>query len=213
MPTEIVAETCPAPECNLTPRDVKQFVKELKAYHARFKSAFRRPEQFERAEVYLNGLLGDTPRKTIEPIALALGENVRNLQHFIGQSHWTTESAVQIHQRLMAETLGEEDGVVLIDESGVVKQGDDSVGVAHQYCGSVGKVANSQVGVYLGYVSRKGYTLAEGRLFLPEDWFDDEHGTTWGRPTKVPTKMVVSMVDIGEVGLANGHSTNVESRE
>ena len=48
---------------------------------------------------------------------------------------------------------------------------------------------------------------------LVADWFDDEHGTTWGRPTKVPTKMVVSMVDIGEVGLANGHSTNVESRE
>jgi SRSO17 transposase len=168
MPTEIVAETCPAPECNLTPRDVKQFVKELKAYHARFKAAFRRPEQFKRAAVYLTGLLGDAPRKTIEPMALALGENVRNLQHFIGQSHWGTEPAVQIHQALMADTLGEEDGVALIDESGVVKQGDDSVGVAPQYCGSVGKVANSQVGVYLGYVSRKGYTLADSRLFLPE---------------------------------------------
>jgi len=175
MPTEIVAETCPAPECNLTPRDVKKFMKELRAYHARFKSAFRRPEQLKRAGVYLNGLLGDTPRKTIEPIALALGENVRNLQHFIGQSQWTLEPVVQIHQGLIADTLGEEDGVALIDESGVVKQGDDSVGVAYQYCGSVGKVANSQVGVYLGYVSRKGYTLAEGRLFLPEDWFDDEH--------------------------------------
>ncbi len=175
MPTEIVAETCPAPECNLTPRDVKRFVKELKAYHALFQPAFRRPEQFARAEIYLKGLLGDTPRKTIEPMALALGENVRNLQHFIGQSQWTTELAVQIHQGLIAETLGEEDGVALIDESGVVKQGDDSVGVAHQYCGSVGKVANSQVGVYLGYASRKGYTLAEGRLFLPEDWFDQEH--------------------------------------
>jgi SRSO17 transposase len=175
MPTEIVAETCPAPECNLTPRDVKQFVKELKAYHARFKAAFRRPEQFKRAAVYLTGLLGDAPRKTIEPMALALGENVRNLQHFIGQSHWGTEPAVQIHQALMADTLGEEDGVALIDESGVVKQGDDSVGVAPQYCGSVGKVANSQVGVYLGYVSRKGYTLADSRLFLPEAWFDDDH--------------------------------------
>ena len=86
MPTEIVAETCPAPECNLTPRDVKQFVKELKAYHARFKAAFRRPEQFKRAAIYLKGLLGDAPRKTIEPMALALGENVRDLQHFIGQS-------------------------------------------------------------------------------------------------------------------------------
>jgi SRSO17 transposase len=57
----------------------------------------------------------------------------------------------------------------------VVKQGDDSVGVAAQYCGSVGKVANCQVGVYLGYVSRKGYTLADARLFVPEQWFDADH--------------------------------------
>ena len=75
----------------------------------------------------------------------------------------------------MAETLGEADGVAIIDESGVVKQGDDSVGVAAQYCGSVGKVANSQVGVYLGYASRKGYSLIEGQLFMPEAWLDDEH--------------------------------------
>ena len=65
--------------------------------------------------------------------------------------------------------------MALIDESGVVKQGDDSVGVAAQYCGSVGKVANSQVGVYLGYASRKGYSLIEGQLFMPEAWFDDDH--------------------------------------
>ncbi len=65
-----------------------------------------------------------------------------------------------IHQRLIAETLGEVDGVMLIDESGVVKQGQHSVGVAPQYCGSVGKVANSQMGVHLGYVSRCGYSLA-----------------------------------------------------
>jgi SRSO17 transposase len=175
MPAEIVAETYPAPECNLTPRDVKQIVKELKAYHARFKAAFRRPEQFQHAAIYLNGLLGDAPRKTIEPMALAQSENVRDLQHFIGQSPWGTEPAVQIHQTLIADTLDEEDGVALIDESGVLKQGADSVGVAPQYCGSVGKVANSQVGVYLGYVSQQGYTLTDSRLFLPESWFDDDH--------------------------------------
>ena len=91
----------------------------------------------------------------------------------------------------MAATLGEEDGVALIDESGVVKQGDDSVGVAHQYCGSVGKVANSQVGVYLGYVSRKGYTLADSRLFLPEAWFDEDHADRrkqCGVPEDVPVQ-------------------------
>jgi SRSO17 transposase len=82
---------------------------------------------------------------------------------------------LEVHQRLVAETLGEADGVALIDESGVVKQGNCSVGVAAQYCGSVGKIANSQNGVYLGYASRKGYSLIEGQLFMPESWFDEKH--------------------------------------
>ena len=74
-----------------------------------------------------------------------------------------------------ANGLGEADGVMLIDESGVVKQGQDSVGVAAQYCGSVGKVANGQVGVHLGYVSRQGYTLLDSHLFMPAEWFDETH--------------------------------------
>src|SRR5664279_5003961 len=144
-------------------------------YIEMFEPALQRVEQLERSKVYLRGLLGDAMRKNIEQMALGLGENVRNLQYFVGQSPWKTEPVIAIHQRLVAETLGEADGVVLIDESGVVKQGDCSVGVAAQYCGSVGKIANSQNGVYLGYVSRKGYSLIEGRLFMPEDWFDEAH--------------------------------------
>jgi SRSO17 transposase len=81
----------PGTGCNLTRRDVKQFVKELKAYRAWSTAAFRRPEQFKHAAVYLKGLLGDAPHKTIEPMALALRENVRDLQHFIGQSPWSME--------------------------------------------------------------------------------------------------------------------------
>lgn len=103
------------------------------------------------------------------------GLNVRDLQHFIGQSSWQTAAVRGIHRRLLSQTLGAADGVVLIDESGVVKQGDDSVGVAAQYCGAVGKVANAQVGVYLGYGSRRGYSIVNGRLFVPEVWFDPTH--------------------------------------
>jgi SRSO17 transposase len=173
MSTQIIAETCPPPECNLSPKDVEQFVEELKDYHEQLAPAFRRPEQVRWSEVYLRGLLGDSARKTIERIALDWGVNVRDLQHFIGQSRWDQEPLVAIHQRLVGETLGEANGVALIDESGVVKQGDDSVGVARQYCGSVGKVANSQVGVYLGYVSSKGYSAIDSRPFMPEVWFTD----------------------------------------
>lgn len=175
MPTGIVTETCPAPECNLTEQDIECFLDEMKEYIDLFEPAFQRIEQLKWSKVYLRGLLGDAMRKNTERIALELEEQVRSLQHFIGQSPWKAEPVIEIHQRLVAETLGEVDGVALVDESGMVKQGADSVGVGAQYCGSVGKVANSQVGVYLGYASRKGYSLVEGQLFMPETWFDEEH--------------------------------------
>jgi SRSO17 transposase len=180
MPNGIVTEhqsieTCPAPECNLSDQDVEQFVEELDRYAKLFEPAFRRREQWMWGQVYLKGLLGDTQRKTAERMALELGENVRDIQHFVGQSPWQKEPAVIIHQGLIANSLGEADGVMLIDESGVVKQGQDSVGVAAQYCGSVGKVANCQVGVHLGYVSRQGYSLVDSQLFVPDEWFDEAH--------------------------------------
>lgn len=191
MPTEIVTETCPTPECNLTEQDIEQFAEEMAEYIELFAPAFRRAEQLEWSKTYLRGLLGDTPRKNVEQMALDWGDKTRSMQHFIGQSPWKAEPVIAVHQGLVAETLGEMDGVALIDESGVVKQGDDSVGVGAQYCGSVGKVANSQVGVYLGYASRKGYSLIEGQLFLPEKWFAEEMAgkrTTCGVPDELRFK-------------------------
>ena len=171
----IQVETCPAPECNLSTKDVKLFLNESKKYMKLFKPAFQRVEQIKKSMTYLHGLLGNTTRKNVEQMALGQKEKVRSLQYFVGQSQWETEPVIAIHQGLIGETLGEEDGVALIDESSVVKQGAESVGVAAQYCGSVGKIANGQVGVYLGYASRKGYSLIEGQLFMPEKWLEEEH--------------------------------------
>jgi SRSO17 transposase len=84
---------------------------ELEAYHRQFAAAFRRSEQADWSKAYLKGLLGDTSRKTAEQMALEMGKNVRTMQHFLGQSPWPTEPALAVHQALMAETLGEEDGV------------------------------------------------------------------------------------------------------
>jgi len=168
-------QTCPAPESNLSKKDVVQFSKELMQYMKLFRPAFERVEQMKRSQVYVRGLLGNAARKNVEQMALGLGEKVRSLQYFVGQSQWETEPVIVIHQGLIGESLGEEDGVALIDESGTVKQGSESVGVSAQYCGSVGKVANGQVGVYMGYASRKGYSLVDGQLFIPENWFEEEH--------------------------------------
>ena len=185
---DIVLDTCPTPECNLTPRDVAGLLDQLAAYHAHFGPAFARSEQTYWAEIYLRGLLSQCERKSIEPMALHLGVPIRPLQHFIGQSTWSIEPIVAQHQLLVGSTLAEEDGVFLVDECGVVKQGHDSVGVAPQYCGSVGKVANSQLGVYLGYASRKGYTLLDGQLFIPELWFGLSHADK-REATEMPTTL------------------------
>ena len=174
MPTPIVAATCPAPTCNLAPRDVESLVVELEAYAGQFLSAFARADQAVWGHRYLQGLVSDHARKSIEPMALAHGFPIRSMQAFIGESSWRTAPLVQRHQQLVAHTLGEADAVILVDESGLPKQGQHSAAVAPQYCGALGKVANCQVGVFLGYASRTGYTLLDGQLFVPEGWFADE---------------------------------------
>ena len=175
MSPEIVNDICPPPEWNLAKKDIHQMVDELERYYQDFEPAFDRCDQAAHGWVYLRGLLSDLPRKVTERIALRFGVNVRSLQHFIGQSPWSREGMLQRHQARVVETLGEEDGVLLVDEFGMVKQGQHSVGVARQWCGSVGKVANSQVGVYLGYASRKGHSFLDAGLYLPQEWFEETH--------------------------------------
>jgi len=163
----------------LTVAQVEGLVEELATYHSRFSPLYVRQEQREWSLKYLQGLLLPVePRKAIEPIAETVeGGNVRNMQHFIGQGSWDVRPLLREHQRHVDETLGEEDGVLIVDESGDPKQGHHSAGVAPQYCGKVGKVCNSQVGVFLAYVSAKGYTMVDTRLYLPGPWFTLEYVT------------------------------------
>src|SRR5713101_1197719 len=171
----------------VTAQDVEEFAEEFAAYHAHFAPLFARREQREWAEVYLRGLLvADVPRKNVEAIALRLcgagahaGHTVRALQQFLGAGAWDDDALLAAHQRLVEETLGEDDGVLLVDGSDVAKQGTHSVGVARQWCGSTGKKDNCQAGVYVGYASRKGYTLLDCRLYLHEAWFADDHQERW----------------------------------
>jgi SRSO17 transposase len=119
-------------------------------------------------------------RKAIQPMAMALeGGDIQAMQQFIGQGRWQDEKMLQKHRQLVDETLGEEDGVYIVDESGFPKKGEHSVGVARQWCGVLGKVENCQVGVFGAYASRQGYTLVDHHLFLPEEWFDDDHRERW----------------------------------
>ena len=138
-------------------------------------------------------------RKSIEPMALALeGGNVQAMQQFIGQGQWQDEALLQQHWRLVNETLGETDGVCIVDSSEFPKQGEHSVGVARQWCGRLGKVDNCQSGVFTAYASRKGYTLLDRRLYLPDEWFDAAHRERWHRcgipeETRFTTKQTLAL--------------------
>lgn len=168
------------PLLDLTPEEIEALADELVDYHSEFAHLYYRTEQAHWAHKYLQGLMLPIERKSIQPMALALeGGNVQAMQQFIGQGRWRDHKLVHKHWQLVDETLGEEDGVYIVDESGFPKKGQHSVGVARQWCGALGKVDNCQVGVFGAYASRQGYTLLDQRLYLPVEWFDQDHEARW----------------------------------
>src|SRR6266849_2553228 len=115
-------------------------------------------------------------RKSIEPMALHVdGGNIRGMQRCMSDDVWDEDPMRQTSHGLVAREMGDPQGVLIVDESGFVKKGKESVGVARQYCGTLGKVDNSQVGVFAAYASRHGYALVDKRLFMPEQWFSDAY--------------------------------------
>lgn len=166
----------------ITPEQLDAVADTLVQFHEAFHSAFSRPEQRHYSVVLLKGLLSDAERKCLEPIALRYmdgnGSGVRNLQRFMTESPWDEEHLGSIYRVRLAEHLApenEDEGVITLDSSEFPKKGKESVGVARQYCGNLGKVESCQSGVFVGYTSPKGYGLIDGRLFLPEIWFSEEY--------------------------------------
>ena len=182
-----------APAMDLTPQAIDNLVEELREYHAIYSPLFQRREQREGAAKYLHGLLLDLPRKTIEPMALALAgadaKAVRTMQLFMSEGAWDDAALLQRHWQEVETFLGEDDGVLTLDGSDFLKQGQESVGVKRQYCGEVGKRANCQAGVYLGYASRQGYTLVDRRLYVPQEWVENEAYAERRRRCGVPAAL------------------------
>src|SRR5215510_2791995 len=166
------------PTFDLVPSDVDGFMEELWAFQSAFHDCFARSEPRAHFFDYMVGQFSKLERKSIEPIALQVeGGTIRGLQRFISDVVWDEDQMRWNYHQLVAEEMGDPDGVLMFDETGFVKKGKDSVGVARQYCGTLGKVENCQVGVFVGYASRQGYALVDQRLFLPEEWFSDAYAT------------------------------------
>ena len=163
----------------MTKKDLQQALPRFTEFVRRFGPLLEGDSRVARAEAYLRGLLLDADdNKNAETIALnAYGgdtSQVRMTQHFLGQSPWPYLPLRAELVRWVDEAFGEPEGVLIVDESGVAKCGDKSVGVARQYCGATGKIDNCQVGVFLAYASGQGHTLLDARLYLPEEeWAKD----------------------------------------
>lgn len=134
---------------------------------------FARAEPRRRAAGYIRGLLGDAERKNGWHLAETLGEATPDgVQHLLARAGWDADAVRDDLARYVAEHLGDPAGVLVVDETGFLKKGAKSVGVARQYTGTAGRIENCQVGVFLGYVTAKGRALVDRALYLPKEWAD-----------------------------------------
>ena len=145
-----------------------------------------RSERREGAALYVQGLLMPGERKSIEPLAARLGVDSQKLQQFVADSPWEAEQVWAAIRREVVPVL-EPLSAWIIDETGWVKQGDKSVGVAHQYCGAVGKQANCQVSVEVVVSDGAIAAPVAGRLYLPEKWTGRPGAVRGGRRATRPT--------------------------
>jgi SRSO17 transposase len=123
---------------------------------------------------FLDGLLGNEPRKTGWMRAEAAGDpGPWRQQAILGRGRWDADALRDIVRAYALETLADENAVLVIDETGFLKQGKASCGVARQYTGSAGKITNCQIGVFASYVSRHGHAFIDRALYLPKEWTDD----------------------------------------
>ena len=147
---------------------------ELSALKERISAVFRRRELKETAGAFVDGLLSGIERKTGWLLAERAGlERPYRMQSVLGRSRWDAEALRDAVRDYALEALGDADGVLVVDETGFVKKGKHSVGVARQYSGTAGRIENCQVGVFLAYASRFGQALIDRRLYLPQAWAED----------------------------------------
>jgi SRSO17 transposase len=167
---------------------IEQCSVHLRELHARVAHRFLRPQVRARAYRYLAGLLANVKRKNGWQMAEAIGEATpRGVQHLLNEAHWEADEVREDLRDYVAFHLGDqESGVLIVDETGFLKKGEKSVGVARQYTGTAGKRENCQVGVFLCYSSSEGAAFIDRELYLPEEWaYDPDRRDEAGVPERV----------------------------
>jgi SRSO17 transposase len=168
----------------------------LTTFIQRYLPCFYREEHRHHARTILQGKLSGLQRKTTEPIATQARQKRRPLQLFVGGGGWDDDAVLDELRRHVAAELGDEDAVFILDPSAFPKKGNQSCGVARQWCGCLGKVENCQKGVFVAYAAKRGFTLVDRRLYLPQERaHDDAHRAK----TYVPDE--VTFLEAWRIGL------------
>ncbi len=155
-------------------RTMRTGVEALAELYERIAPRFRRAEVRTRARHFLEGLLAPVERKNGWQLAEELGEHgPRGVQRLLGEADWDEDAVRDDLRAYVTEHLGEGDGLLVVDETGFLKKGKKSAGVARQYSGTAGRRENSQVGVFLLYASSQGAAFLDRELYLPEEWTTD----------------------------------------
>ena len=135
---------------------------------------FTRREARHRVWAYLRGLLSPIERKNGWQVAEAVGDTTPyGIQHLLGRARWDAAEVCKDLRAYIVEHLGDPQAVLVVDETGFLKKGQHSAGVARQYSGTAGRVEHCQIGVFLTYASTQGHVLLDRELYLPQAWTDD----------------------------------------
>src|SRR5215210_1512796 len=146
----------------------------LRDVKTRIRPLFTQDRVATSADAFLDGLLGPERRKTGWMRAEAAGDRGPWRQRAIlGRGRWEADALRDLVRDYALETLADRDAVLVLDETGFLKQGKASCGVARQYTGSAGKITNCQIGVFAAYVSRHGHAFIDRALYLPKTWAGD----------------------------------------
>src|SRR5262245_17447583 len=157
-----------------TRRAVQRWADEVEVVGERIGRHFARSEPRRRALGYVRGLLSATERKNGWQLAEYLGDTTPDgVQHLLARADWDADAVRDELIGYIRDHLGDLEGVLVVDETGFLKKGAKSCGVARQYTGTAGRIENAQVGVFLAYATPKGHALIDRALYLPKEWTDD----------------------------------------
>jgi SRSO17 transposase len=157
-----------------TPSDLKTWAAEFDNLYGRIAGHFGRSEQRQRVKAYLQALLSPVERKNSWQIAERCGERTPDgVQRLLSTALWDADVVRNELRRYVVDSLSDEQAVLVIDETGFLKQGNKSAGVKRQYSGTAGRVENCQVGVFLAYATAQGTAFIDRELFLPKEWVGD----------------------------------------